>query len=107
MSVLLVHKLCRRVLHDLEFREYVRADPEAALADMPFSAEERRALLDGDVAWLNREGATGFLLLILSRFEVFGLDLATFNARIRSNRDGTCDEDRIAGAADAKWSGGP
>jgi hypothetical protein len=51
---------------------------------MPFSDEERAALLAGDVGRLNREGASGFLLLILSRFEVFGLKLPAFNRRMRT-----------------------
>jgi hypothetical protein len=51
---------------------------------MPFSDEERKALLAGDVARLYREGALAFLLLILSRFDVFGLKLPIFNRRMRT-----------------------
>jgi hypothetical protein len=84
MNVYLVHKLCRRVLHDGEFRSLILKNPEAALAAMPFSDEERAILLAGDVARLNRDGASGFLLLILCRFEVFGLSLPVFNHRMRT-----------------------
>jgi hypothetical protein len=84
MNIFLVHTLCRRVLHDKAFRKLVLASPEAALQTMPFSEEERAALLSGDVGRINRAGASGFLLLILSRFEVFGLALPIFNRRMRT-----------------------
>jgi hypothetical protein len=67
MNVYLIHTLCRRVLHDEGFRELILENPEAAVSSMPFSDEERKALLAGDVARLYREGALAFLLLILSR----------------------------------------
>ena len=84
MNIYLIHKLCRRVLHDREFRRQILDSPEAAVSSMPFSDEERAALLAGDVGRLNREGTSGFLLLILSRFEVFGLKLPVFNRRMRT-----------------------
>ena len=84
MNIYLVHKLCRRVLHDPEFRQLIQQDPEQAVASMPFGEAERAALLAGDVARLHREGASAFLLLILSRFEVFGLKLPIFNRRMRT-----------------------
>lgn len=84
MNIYLIHSLCRRVLHDRAFRELVLKSPEAALQTMPFSEDERAALLAGDVGRLNRAGASGFLLLILSRFEVFGLALPIFNRRMRT-----------------------
>lgn len=84
MNIYLIHSLCRRVLHDNEFRKLILKSPEAALQTMPFSEDERAALLSGDVGRLNREGASGFLLLILSRFEVFGLALPIFNRRMRT-----------------------
>jgi hypothetical protein len=84
MNTYLVHLLCRRVLHDRAFRRMVVECPEAALSSMPFSEEEREILLAGDVARLYQKGASAFLLLILSRFEVFGLTLPVFNRRMRS-----------------------
>lgn len=84
MNVYLIHTLCRHVLHDREFRELIVIDPEAAIASMPFTQEERAALLAGDVARLHREGVSAFLLLILSRFEVFELALPIFNRRMRT-----------------------
>lgn len=84
MNVYLIHKLCRRVLHDKAFRKLILEEPEAAVASMPFNDHERAALLAGDVAQLNREGVSAFLLLILCRFEVFGLRLPVFNRRMRT-----------------------
>lgn len=84
MSAYLVHKLCRRVLHDPEFRELALSDPEKAVSQFPFLEDERKALLSGDVGSLYCIGASAFLLLILSRFEVFGLKLSIFNKRMRA-----------------------
>ena len=84
MNVYLIHTLCRRVLHDEGFRELILKNPKAAVSSMPFSDEERKALLAGDVARLYRAGALAFLLLILCRFEVFGLELPIFNRRMRT-----------------------
>jgi Aromatic-ring-opening dioxygenase LigAB, LigA subunit len=84
MNIYLIHKLCRRVLHDREFRQLILANPEMAVSSMPFTEAERAALLAGDVARLYREGASAFLLLILSRFKVFGLELPVFNRRMRT-----------------------
>ena len=84
MSAYHVHKVCRRILHDQTFRARIKDDPEAALSEMKLTVDERRALLAGDVGWLYRYGASAFLLLILSRFEVFGLPLPVFNQRMRA-----------------------
>jgi Aromatic-ring-opening dioxygenase LigAB, LigA subunit len=95
MNVYLIHTLCRRVLHDKGFRELILENPEAAVSSMPFSDEERKALLAGDVARLYREGALAFLLLILSRFEVFGLELPIFNRRMRTHLVPNADPDCV------------
>jgi hypothetical protein len=84
MNIYLIHKLCRRVLHDREFRKLILDNPAAAVSSMPFTEVESAALLAGDVARLHREGASAFLLLILCRFEVFGLELPIFNRRMRT-----------------------
>lgn len=84
MSAYHVHKVCRRVLHDQDFRAFMKVDPSTALETMELSDDERRALLAGDVGWLFRQGASAFLLLILSRFEVLGLPLSVFNDRMRA-----------------------
>jgi hypothetical protein len=84
MKGYLVNKFCRRVLHDKDFRKLALKDPSTAISSMPFSKSERDALLNGDVAALYHAGASAFLLLILCRFEVFGLTLPIFNGRMRA-----------------------
>jgi hypothetical protein len=78
MNVYLIHKLCRQELHDKAFRSALLEAPAKAIASMPFDEDARTALLEGDVLRLYRGGASPFLLLILCRFNVFGLDLITF-----------------------------
>jgi hypothetical protein len=84
MSIYNVNHLCRELLRDHAFRAAMKADPAAALQKYDLSDEERQALLAGDVAKLYKLGANGFLLGYLCRFEVCGLDLASYNSRIRT-----------------------
>jgi hypothetical protein len=84
MSVFAVNYLCRELLRDHAFRAAMKADPTSALARVNLSDEERRALLAGDVAMLHRMGVNDFLMGYLCRFEICGLDLETYNSRIRS-----------------------
>lgn len=89
MSTYTVHKICRLILHDKTFRENVRANPSEAIVPFDLTAIEREALLAGDVGMLHRRGALAFLLLIFSRFEVFGLTLEIYNHRMRALRTNT------------------
>ena len=82
MSVYTVHKLLHRVQVDLDFREELRTDPAAALEGWPFTAQERTALLEGDVAALARAGAHTFLLSRIPRFGLLGLDRDEYNRRM-------------------------
>ena len=86
MSIYAVDKVCRRVVREPEFVEALRADPEPALraAHPPLTEEECALLLSGDVGTLGRMGANFFLLHQLGRFELFGLTLPEYAARIRS-----------------------
>jgi hypothetical protein len=67
-----IHKTLYLLQNDLDFRERLRTDPEAALAAMPLTEKERTALLDNDVAELYRMGAHTFLMSRLPRFNAFG-----------------------------------
>ena len=87
MSVYAVDKLCRDALHDLAFREAVKRDPAAAIAPRDLTADERKALLDGDIARLYEWGCHPFLLAYLTRWDLFGITPAIYNARIRTARD--------------------
>jgi hypothetical protein len=87
MSVYAVNYLCREILRDHAFRAAMKTDPAAAMAKYDLTAEEREALLAGDVAKLYRLGANAFLMGYLPRFEVCGLTLPIYNERIRSAAD--------------------
>jgi hypothetical protein len=84
MSVLAVNRLLRALLHDREFRARMKQDPAAALATRDLTEAERQALLAGDVVALYNMGVNAFLMGYLPRFEICGLDLATYNERIRT-----------------------
>jgi hypothetical protein len=86
MSTYAVNKLCRQALHDPQFRAALKSDPSSTLASLPLTAEERSALLNGDVAWLYERGAHPFLLVYLTRWELFGLTVPLYSERIRAAR---------------------
>jgi Aromatic-ring-opening dioxygenase LigAB, LigA subunit len=87
MSLYAVNKLCRDALRDLAFREAVKRDPAAAIASRDLTAQERKALLDGDVVRLYEWGCHPFLLAYLTRWDLFGITPARYNERIRTARD--------------------
>lgn len=79
-----VHKTLYLLQNDLAFRERLRTDPEAALADLPLTDKERQALLTNDVAALYRMGAHTFLMSRLPRFNAFGgLTRETYHERLK------------------------
>jgi hypothetical protein len=84
MSVHVIHKICREVLRDHNFRARMQSDPAAAIAGYALTAEERRALLAGDVVTLHHMGVNDFMMGYLARFGSCGLSVATFNEKIRS-----------------------
>lgn len=86
MSVYAVNKFCRTVVHDQAVRESLRTEPQATLLNAmpPLADDELQALLRGDIGWLSRHGCNNFMLHNLGRFEVLGLDLPTFAARMRA-----------------------
>ena len=87
MSVFAVNKLCRDALHDLAFREALKRDPAAAIAQRDLIADERQALLEGDVVRLYEWGCHPFLLAYLTRWDLFGITPAFYNQRIRTPHD--------------------
>lgn len=87
MSIYAVNKLCREALRDVTFRAALKRDPQAAIASLPLTDEERAALLRGDVAWLYARGAHPFLLAYLTRWELFGLTVPLYSERIRTARE--------------------
>jgi hypothetical protein len=87
MSIYNVNYICRELLRDHAFRAAMKSDPEQALAGYDLTADERKALLAGDVATLYRLGVNSFLMGYLARFEVLGLKLESYNERIRAAAD--------------------
>ncbi len=84
MSTYAVNYLCREVLRDHAFRAAMKADAAKALAPLDLTDEERSALRAGDVGTLFRSGGNGFLMGYLARFEVCGLNVETYNQRMRA-----------------------
>lgn len=84
MSIYALNKLCHRTQNDHPFRAAMREDPVAAIAPYDLTAEEREALLAGDVARLWRMGVHPFILSFLTRYEIFGLTPAVYSERIRT-----------------------
>jgi hypothetical protein len=87
MSVYAVDKLCRDALQDIAFREAVTRDPAAAIASRDLTADERNALLTGDVARLYEMGCHPFLLAYLVRWDLFGITATLYNQRIHAVHD--------------------
>jgi len=87
MSVYAMNRVCRDVLRDKAFRDAMKADLGAALAERDLTNEEREAFIAGDVAKLHRLGANDFLMGYLARYEIAGLNVEKFATRIRSVAD--------------------
>ncbi len=49
-------------IHDPVFCEALKREPEAVTPPLPLTAEDRRALLAGEVGRLHELGVNGFLL---------------------------------------------
>jgi hypothetical protein len=72
MTLYGIHKTLWLLQNDLEFREQFRTAPEVALAGLPLTEEERKALLGRDMAALYRMGTHTFLMSRLPRFNALG-----------------------------------
>ncbi len=83
MSVYLLNKICYLVQHDVELRERLRSDPAAALSGWALSPEERRDLVEGDVAALYRRGVHPVLLVRLQVHGIAGLTEERYSEAIR------------------------
>ena len=84
MSIFAVNHLCRELLRDHAFRAAMKADPGKALGPLDLTDAERGALLAGDVGALYRMGANAFLMNYMARFEVCGLNMQSYNERMRA-----------------------
>jgi hypothetical protein len=68
MSVYGINKVSHLLQADPDFRARMASDPAAAIALLPLSETERRAILEADVATLYRMGAHTFSLSRIPRF---------------------------------------
>ena len=84
MSIYQLNKFMYRVETEAAFSKAVREDPAAALAEFKLTDNERTALLNGDVAELYLMGVHPFLLMTLSRQELFGVSRENYLPRIRA-----------------------
>jgi hypothetical protein len=84
MSIFAVNHLCRELLRDHGFRAAMKSDPGKALTPLDLTDDERQRLLAGDVGALYRMGVNAFLMNYLARFEVCGLNVETYNQRMRA-----------------------
>lgn len=83
MSIYDVNFLCREIMRDPFLREALRQNPAETLAQFDLSQDERSALEVGDVGTLYRMGANSFLMGYLARYQMFGLDVTSYGARMR------------------------
>ncbi|MFI8794148.1 hypothetical protein [Streptomyces sp. NPDC055105] len=86
MSAYEVAKFCRNCLRDPELRALAQSDPVAGLDRFDLTDQERAHLLAGEVGRLYEAGCSSFLLSYLPRWNLFGLDVSTYAARMRSAR---------------------
>jgi len=82
VSVFTINEICYRVVHEPAFREALLADPATELAKLELTAEERKALLAGNVGQLYLWGANTYMLGHLTRYKVFGLDRERYSTSI-------------------------
>ena len=82
MSVYSVHKIAHLLQKDPAFRERMRQDPAATIADFPLTDEERRAILAGDVGRLAELGAHGYLLGAFAMQQVVSVNMGNYVQRI-------------------------
>ena len=91
MSVYGINKVCYLAQSDLNFREHLKRDPQAALTGLPLTEQERRAFLERDMATLYKAGAHTFLLSRLPRFDSMGMSRADY---VRSMRTTLTEDER-------------
>jgi hypothetical protein len=94
MSAYQVDKICWRAQHDPPFRERLGQDPAGAVADLVLSAEEREALLAGNVARLYELGAHPYLLGHLTRYGLFGLTRESYGRQMKALLDTPAEQAR-------------
>ena len=83
MSVYAIHKLLWLSEDDPEFRSRIQAHPEEVMKEFSLTAEEARALKDGDIHALYQWGVSSFLMRVMPMHGLFGMNEETYRERIR------------------------
>lgn len=86
MTAYAINKVCHLLEADPAFRERLRQDMDAVLAEFKLDEEEKRAFTEGDVATLYRRGGHGLLLTNLPRHKILGLTMPEYQKRIGASR---------------------
>ncbi len=84
MSIYAVNRMCHQLMHDKNFRHRMQTVPAEIVAGLDLTDAERDLILRGEVGRLYLLGANAFLLGYLTRFEILGLTLPVYNARMRA-----------------------
>ncbi|MCH7606421.1 MAG: hypothetical protein IH962_04635 [Chloroflexi bacterium] len=82
MSVYAIHKLLWLAEEDPEFRSRLQANPDEVVKEFPITAQEARALRDGDIHTLYQWGVSSFLMRLLPTHGLFGMSAETYRERI-------------------------
>lgn len=88
MSVYQINKILYLLDMDEQFLARLKKDPENVIEDFDLTDEEKRALMNGDVARLYQWGVHSFILFSMMRHEVFGLNREIYAQRIRTVTEG-------------------
>lgn len=84
MSVYELNKILYLLDVDEEFLAHVKKNPADAIKKFDLTADEKKALLAGDVGQLYLWGAHTFILNSTARHEVFGVNRQNFLGDIRA-----------------------
>lgn len=84
MSIYRINKILFLLETDAAFLERFRADPGRVLAEFDLTDEERTAFLAGDVGKMYLMGVHTFLMNVLSRQGLLGLNRDSYLQRVRA-----------------------
>ena len=84
MSLYQVNKIMYLLEVDAAFLAQMKSNPADAIKDMDLTAEERAAILSGDVGTLYLMGVNMFILDSIARHELFGVNRNSYLTQIRA-----------------------
>lgn len=83
MSLYQLNKILYLLDMDKSFLRRAKSDPAEAISDFELSNDERKALLDGNIALLFKMGVHTFLLNSTVRHEAFGVTREDYVRQMR------------------------